>query len=355
MCILNSYKTHFNICTFNLFNYIAPPDAFYEIDNIYSLSQWDKKERWIRQQLLELAPDIVGFQEVFSPKSLSELTKKAGLPYFLTVSDAVARSEHIYEKPVVALASRFPIESVRTVKVSASVIKDLKLKNGFSFSRPPIKAVLNIDGFSRVLVYVLHLKSKRSQLEPSRVHQDSNQQGGNGERIADSLLAEIHGSWASSIQRGTEAALIYHDIVQEMMIKECPVIVMGDLNDTIDSAALLPLIGSHKLDKLDGKFIKDLPLADQRAMDRFILHDAFDLQGGGARDNQRKSTHYFMNQGSVLDYILLSKDFNSNYDHSLASVTSYRVNDKHLINPHHINDAECSDHAPVAVEIEIRL
>jgi len=68
----------------------------------------------------------------------------------------------------------------------------------------------------------------------------------------------------------------------------------------------------------------------------------------------RKATHYFANRGNVLDYILLSKDFNINYDHSLASITNYHVSDKHLVNPKYEVDAECSDHAPVMVEIEIR-
>ena len=158
----------------------------------------------------------------------------------------------------------------------------------------------------------------------------------------------------STIQRGTEAMVIYNDMVEQMLVRERPVIVMGDLNDTIDSAALQPLIGSHKLDRLDGKMINNLPLTHQRIMDQFILHDAFDLQDK-VKSKQRKPTHYFMNKGSVLDYILLSKDFEPEYDQSLASVERYCVNDKHLINPHHVDDAGCSDHAPVMIEIKIRI
>jgi len=298
--------------------------------------------------LTELVPDIVGFQEVFSPNELETITKEHGLEHFVTVSDPGVGGQHVYDKPVVALASRFPIVSADAVQVSDSVIKKLKLQGVFNFSRPPIRAVIKIDDFTSVLVYVLHLKSKRSQLESQRLKRENENL-----MIADSLLAEIQGSWMSTIQRGTEAALVYQDIIEQMLVCERPVIVMGDLNDTIDSSALQPLIGSHKLDRLDGKMINNLPLSHQRIMDRFILNDAFDLQDK-VKFNERKSTHYFMNKGSVLDYILLSKDFKSEYDQSLASVEGYCVNDKHLINPHPVHDAGCSDHASLMIEIEIR-
>jgi len=345
---LNQYNTGFKVATINLFNYIAPPNAFYEIDNIYTQRQWQKKEKWIHQQLTDLSPDIVGFQEVFSPNELEAITKEHGMEHFVTVSSPGVDGQHVYDKPVVALASKFPIVSVDAVEVSETVIKKLKLQGGFNFSRPPIRAVVKIDDFTSVLIYVLHLKSKRSQLESQGLRNENE-----NVMIADSLLAEIQGSWMSTIQRGTEAALIYHDIIEQMLVCERPVIVMGDLNDTIDSAALQPLIGSHKLDRLDGKMINNLPLTHQRIMDQFILHDAFDLQDK-VKPAERKPTHYFMNQGSVLDYILLSKDFKSVYDQSLASIERYSVNDKHLINPHHVHDAGCSDHAPVMIEIEIR-
>ena len=346
---MNQYNTGFKVATLNLFNYIAPPNAFYDIDNIYTQRQWQQKEKWIHQQLRDLVPDIVGFQEVFSPSELEAITKVHGLEHFVTVSSPGVGGQHVYDKPVVALASRFPIVSADAVTVSDPVIKKLKLQGDFNFSRPPIRAVVKIDDFTSILVYVLHLKSKRSQLESQKlVNENENVM------IADSLLAEIQGSWMSTVQRGTEAMLVYHDIIEQMLVCERPVIVMGDLNDTIDSSALQPLIGSHKLDRLDGKMINNLPITHQRIMDRFILHDAFDLQDK-VKSDERKSTHYFMNQGSVLDYILLSKDFKSEYDQSLASVERYCVNDKHLINPHHVHDAGCSDHAPVMVEIEIRI
>ncbi|MCG6442078.1 endonuclease/exonuclease/phosphatase family protein, partial [Vibrio parahaemolyticus] len=52
--------------TANLFNYLAPPNAFYEFNNIYEQTQWQKKQRWLSQKLTALNADVIGFQEVFS-------------------------------------------------------------------------------------------------------------------------------------------------------------------------------------------------------------------------------------------------------------------------------------------------
>ena len=52
--------------------------------------------------------------------------------------------------------------------------------------------------------------------------------------------------------------------------------------------------------------------------------------------------------------VLLSKDFDADYDHSLASVVNYDVYDRHLQNSQYSIDSQCSDHAPVVVELEVR-
>jgi endonuclease/exonuclease/phosphatase family metal-dependent hydrolase len=344
---VTDYPEAFNLCTLNLFNYIAPPNAYYEIENIYSQSTWEKKQSWISRQIEMMAPDIMGFQEVFSPKELEVLTAEQGLPYFVTVEEPGLDVDHIYNKPVVALASKYPIVSAEQVPVSAKVISDIGLQDDFSFSRPVIRAEVKINGFTTILVYVAHLKSKRSRLEHIRGDEDE------ASYVTQSVLAQVQGSWASSIQRGTEAALIHADIVAQMQISKRPVVVMGDFNDGIESAPLQSLIGGQKMDRLNGKITKHLPIEDQRVMQQCSLFDAFELQEYH-EEMTRKATHYFANRGNVLDYILLSSDFNDDYDHSLASVESVEVFDKHLTHPDHVDDLHCSDHAGVKVNIDIR-
>ena len=58
------------LASFNLFNFIAPPDAYYEFNNIYTQAQWQQKCDWISHYLATHQPCVIGFQEVFSPDAL---------------------------------------------------------------------------------------------------------------------------------------------------------------------------------------------------------------------------------------------------------------------------------------------
>jgi hypothetical protein len=92
------------IATFNLFNYLEPPYAYYEFERIYSAEQWRKKQKWICDYLTEHQPDIIVFQEVFSPDSLQVLVKSQGYPYFAVIDSPEVIDDFIYRSPVVAIA-----------------------------------------------------------------------------------------------------------------------------------------------------------------------------------------------------------------------------------------------------------
>lgn len=344
---MDSYVTQFKVCSFNLLNYIKPPNAFYELENIYSEDQWRKKETWLSKQLSLIQADIIGFQEVFSPDSLKELVSKQGLEHFVTVAAPEKSSDHIFNKPVVALASRFPIISAEEVSVDESLVKRLHISPGFKFSRAPIRAEIMINGFATVVVYVTHLKSKRSKFD-----RDFNVDINNESAVKQYLLDDIQGGWASSIQRGTEAALLYEDICREMSAGERPVMMIGDFNDTIESSTLKLLVAGSEIDRLGKKIISTQPSKERRLIDKFSLYDSFTLNT--SVNNKRLPTHYFGNKGSTLDYILLSKDFDASNDRNLAAVTDYHVSNAHLENPNYEHDSECSDHAPVVITVEVR-
>lgn len=347
--ILRHRNTHFRIGTFNLLNYNAPPNASYESDNIYTNKQWRQKQSWIDRQLALMQCDIVGFQEVFSRKSLQQLVKQQGLEYFATAEKTRKNHDHIFNRPAVALASRFPILSCETIALTKSNRRKSGLAPRFRFSRAPLKAEILVENFGHCLVYVVHLKSNRSSLEAPRFLN-----GESWRKIASqTMLAMAQGSWASIKQRGNEAALLYQDIVREVMKQDRPVILLGDLNTSINSETLKLISEAREIDKLNNASVQYLSVDAQRQIRRFALYDGFDLQDKITAD-QRKDTHYYANRGSVLDYILLSKDFDQTFDHSLACVANYEVYDRHLQNPEYRIDSQCSDHAPVVVELEIR-
>ena len=99
-----------------LFNYLEPPNAYYDFDRIYSAEQWQKKQRWLTDYLHEYQPDIIGFQEVFSSESLKELVTSEGYGYFEVVDQPEVIDDFIYKRPVVAIASRYPIVGIKAVE-----------------------------------------------------------------------------------------------------------------------------------------------------------------------------------------------------------------------------------------------
>ena len=138
------------IATFNLFNYLQPPFAFYDFERIYSAEQWSKKQRWITNYLDEYAPDVIAFQEVFSPDSLQALLLKAGYQYFAVVDQAEVIDDFICRSPVVAIASRYPIKCVKAVQPDPELAASIGLQTDFSFSRKVLRATLDLPHSSGI-------------------------------------------------------------------------------------------------------------------------------------------------------------------------------------------------------------
>lgn len=59
--------------TINMFNFVEPPNAFYDFENILTQDEWQKKQGWFKDKITELNSDVIGFQEVFSPNALKAL------------------------------------------------------------------------------------------------------------------------------------------------------------------------------------------------------------------------------------------------------------------------------------------
>ncbi|MCV5342096.1 hypothetical protein OFC87_34750, partial [Escherichia coli] len=74
------------------------------------------------------------------------------------------------------------------------------------------------------------------------------------------------------------------------------------------------------------------------------LKDGWNLQTGSSLE-VRPATHYHFSTGNVLDYILLSQEFDTHSDVSVAEVIDYQVLEQHLINPSYEKDKNASDHA----------
>lgn len=346
-------NSELKVATLNLFNYLEPPNAFYEFERIYSTKQWQKKQRWISEYLRENQPDIIGFQEVFSVESLRTLVNEQGYKYFAVIDAPYIEDEFIYTHPVVAIASRYPIVNADSVKEDLELAQSLGLSKAFSFNRKVLKATIDIPHIGKTDCYVVHFKSKRPMLE----YDEKDKSHSPEKTIIESLKAQVAGGWASSIQRGSEATLLMMEMINRREKNNHPMILMGDFNNTLSDGVL-----SHLLTNT----LRFVSSQDCDAfLEKYCLNDAWDLYQKvnlnnsselSSKDNTqtRTPTHYFAGKGSVLDYVLLSCEFDASFHDSLYQVSDYHTYDKHLINPIFDRDGESTDHSVVLVTLTLR-
>lgn len=368
-----------------MFNYLEPPNAFYEFERIYSAEQWAKKQRWITEYLREHQPDVIGFQEVFSADSLKGLVAEQGYAYFAVVDQPTVIDDFIYRSPVVAIASRYPIVEVHAVSPNIELAQTLGLSEGFSFSRKVIRATVELPHMGNCDCYVVHFKSKRSMLGVDEHESDMSPE----KIIIENLKANVAGGWGSTIQRGSEATLLMIAMIERREAKNQPMVLMGDFNNTLNDGVLSHLLTST---------LRFVSAIDRDAyLVKYCLSDAWDLfrrarmnekqhtgnfieKGDLAKKNEiglldesnttktlplinshnideslmRTPTHYFGAGSSVLDYVLLSCEFDASYHDSLYEVSAYDTYDRHLINPIFDRDGESTDHGIVLITLTLR-
>ena len=351
-------QTQIKVATFNLFNYLAPPDAFYDFDRIYSAEQWQKKENWIASYLQKHQPDIIGFQEVFSIEALEILVKKQGYEYFAVVDKPTVIDDFIHRDPVVALASKFPITEVAAVSVDKELAVQLGLTETFNFSRQVVRATVELPHLGLCDCYVVHFKSKRASWQ-GEVDKLSSLEG----NVLSQFKAQVAGGWASSIQRGSEATLLMMQMIERRAKKGNAMMLMGDFNNPLKDGILAHLVTPNMLFNNDQN--------QQRLVKFYTLRDAWDLYEANHQANKqmtgdanqeveadklliRGATHYFGQSSSVLDYILLSSEFDAAEQSSYFEVSDYINTDKHLINPSFDVDGESTDHAVVSINLTLR-
>lgn len=342
----NEFVPHseLKIATFNLFNYLEPPFAYYDFERIYSAQQWAKKQRWIGDYLDEYQPDLIGFQEVFSPESLRELVLLHGYHYFSVVDQPEIVDDFICKSPVVAIASRYPIKEVQALQADSSVAVAMGLTDDFSFSRKVLRATVALPHIGDCDCYVVHFKSKRPLFGF-----DNRADFSPEKNIIETLKAEIAGGWGATIQRGSEAALLLVNMIERREQSGLPMILMGDFNNTLGDGVLTHLITGSL--RFAAKFECDAFLA------KYCLKDSWDLlqtTDNKAKEITRKPTYYYGATSSVLDYILLSNEFDACCQLSLFELSEYHTYDRHLINPLFDRDGESTDHGIVLITLTLR-
>jgi len=326
--------------TFNLYQFVAPPYAWYTKKEKFNNAQWTMKTTWIKEQIRQMDCDIIGFQEVFTADALEALIKELGFTYFSTADVAKLSSNNPmkYITTTVALASKYPITNIQKVKPHIPSLKSHGFQGHFNFSRLPFKATIALPNTQELLVYVAHLKSNRNnafeyifKAEETLEHKKD---------LIFKTLTDKHS--VALQQRLCEASSLFYDIRK----KNKPTVLLCDLNDKEFSLTI---------DALTNNTYHD----DQRK-ETYILQDAnhhytptIHNPHPEAKEPERKATSYFLGKGNVLDYIFISNHLSKEHEEHIAQVSDYVVLDAHLQgNPD--GSLLTSDHAQVVCELTFK-
>lgn len=327
--------------TFNLFQFVEPPYSWYTKKEKFNKLQWIEKSQWIKNQIIDMGCDIIGFQEVFSRNALKDIVNDLGFKYFETTDIAKTNKENpnIYTSTTVAIASKFPISHVHEVKIHIPSIKKHNYEGFFKFARIPIKATIILPNEQEILVYVCHLKSNRlNEFEYTFKEKDSLEHKKN---LIDEALKNKYSS--SLKQRLCEASSLFFDIKKE---KNKPSILMCDLNDKEFSVTIDALCNNKYHDE---KRKESLVLHDAHNQYEKVIYNPHPEQ----KEIKRTPTSFFAGKGNVLDYIFISKEFNKKNKNSIAQVSNYTIYNKHLQeNPD--GSLLKSDHAQVVCELRFK-
>lgn len=315
--------------TFNLFQFVSPPNSWYIKKDKFTNEQWLEKTAWIKNQIKTLDAHIIGFQEVFSIDELKDICNNLGYKYFLTVDEPKKnkKNPNVFISTVVALASKFPIISHKKVRYDLASLKKHQFKGIFAFSRVPIKAIIELPNKEKIAVYVNHFKSNRLNEFEFIFNKNSSFE----EKIEKTKESIKNGYSPALQQRLCEASSLFFDIKQSKL----PTIFLCDLNDKEFSLCIDALTNEKYHNEGDD----------------FILFDAYyffeeDIYNPHPEQKEikRVPTSYFQGYGNIIDYIFVSNDLKD-------KIISYKVLNEHLKKNQDGSLLE-SDHAQVLCTID---
>lgn len=335
----------FSVATFNVENLITPDRPIYdELRPRFNRQEYELKTTWIKNQLLKMNADIVGFQEIFEEQALRDcLLSTPFEKWHLFVANPTGI------RPVNAILSRFPI-------VRAEVIEDIPFVFDFfdehalaenlettpipipikQFSRGVLMAEIQLADRISILMYVVHLKSKRPTL-PEGITLDTA-----------SYVDAAKGKIRSLIRRGIESAAIRQILSAEITKDESrPLIILGDLNDQDTAVTSQAILGEPPFHRL--------PVEEKIDRWKHVLQNSKDVQARKSIENY----HYtYIHNGHYesLDNIFISNHFAELNSKKIGRIIDVRLYNDHIIDKTISFDRKpfyVSDHGQVVVNIDL--
>lgn len=312
----------FRVASFNVENLVGAGIRYYDRYK-NTPEEYDAKANWIAAVLTRAKADIVGVQEVWLEDSLKDAARRsshfANGPLHVAAPGAGGNENlvgHLAQRPRLGLVSRFPIRSVQSVKAfppSVNLTIPLRVDGGAvervpigvqQFQRAVLRAVVDVEGLELV-VYVAHLKSKGPLIAE-------------GEDGDDPFFASL-GQARATIVRAAEAAALRHLILADLHHTKKPAVVLGDLNDTPDSASTQTVRGPTPH--------KDMNHAEKKALWDVVLYSTFRI----ARERSATlHTHIHDGERDILDHILVSEEFFNRNRTRIGEVVRHDVINDHL-------------------------
>ncbi len=326
-------QNRFKVGSFNLYNLVLPGKTYYSRRR-YTESEYQRKKKWIAEQLRRMDADIVGFQEIFHSTALQQALDKSGKYY----KAKLLVGNETGQKPVVGLVSRFTV-------LEHGVVSDFPIKAQLEidgtevpinhFSRPVVWARLQIRPAIEVVVFVVHLKSKNPMI-------------GEGVNRHDPM-ERAKGKARSLIRRAAEATALRYLILDILQDGDQPAIVMGDVNDTGAAVTSEIMTGSPPWRKL--------PYEIKLRNWNVLLYNVKDIQARRS-PHDVYYTHIHNGHYESLDHILISQEFVHSNPRHVGSIEYVTVFNDHLIDETLSQDTVPqwqSDHGQVVATIKLRL
>jgi Endonuclease/Exonuclease/phosphatase family len=348
------------VATFNT-QLLARPGVRFHEQLPYTPEEYAAKTGFIGGLLERGQVDIAGFQEVFHEDALREAVEKAPRlrgAYVcapLAGDDGPRSGDGALSAPRVGFASRLPVTKIESIRAFPA-----GLGNGFAvkrdengrqqavpvgisfFERPVLRAEVALPTGVPLVVYVVHLKSRRPVVLDGEDRRDP----------AVRALAVVR----ALVQRGAEAAALRVTLSREMAdrTEPRPVMVLGDLNDELTSVTTELVRGEQPLPESLKPLMMD-PGDWQRKNRRLWdlhLYAASDLQAGHIKGTTLY-THIHFGDYQVLDHILFSQEFYDRNPHRIGEFRYLQVYNDHVVDTHMTDlgrqDRTMSDHGvPVA-------
>ena len=308
--------------TFNVCN-LAPPGArLYDNLAPSTAEEYEAKIAWTAHQIDLLGADVIGFQEVFCQAALAEALSRTR--HFRDAVHVGFDPDPDADKltPSVALVTRLPLAATPEAITffPAGIAMPPGNRNPERFTRPPLRAAIQLTPSLCVDVIVVHLKSRRPDYRT-------------GDTSDDAQLFAL-ASLRSLIRRGTEAAalrVLLSQLRRASAPAPRPCVVLGDFNDVIDAVTTGIVLG-----------------LGASGSDR--LYDACQLLR--RQDHVRHVGYSNVHEGqhTTIDHVLVSEEFNGALPGALGEIVDVAYLNDHLA----LGLPEASDHGQVLVRVRLR-